>query len=997
MQFRMLGPLTVENDRGPVALGGPKPRALLAALLVEAGRVVLRRPPGGRALGRVAAARRGVRVARLRVPAARRARRRRDRLRYQAPGYVLSARRRRRSTPPSSSSDLGAARARRRGRRPRGRAAAGSTPGWRLWRGDALAEFADLEFAAAEAGPAERAARWPPPRTASKPCCSWADPRRRCPTLEALARRHPTRERTTVVRSCARCTRSGRAGRRARGLPRAAPPARRRARRRCRPGRRRRRSTSRSWRTTRPSPAGAPGREPAARGHRLVGRDGSRRRRARRCADRAAGDPHRGRRGRQVPAGRGGRRAATATASPTARWLCELAPLARRRPGRATRVAAALQVQQRHGLTHRADRVIEYLRGRSLLLVLDNCEHVLDRGGPAGRPRSCGTARTWRCSPPAGSALGVDGRAAVAGAAAAGRGRRSRCSCCGPGGPAGLPASTAAPRRPSPTICAQLDGLPLGIELAAARMRAMSPAEVARRLDGRRLLGGGARPGRAATSSLAATIDWSYRLLPDAEQELFARLSVFAGGCDLRAAHRVCADPAPTEDDRRRPARPARRPVAWCVAQRAGHRTRYRVLETLRAYGRERLGGDRRRGGRVRRPARRLLRRARRAGRRRAAGPRRAGLGRARAARLRQPARRVRAGRRRPRRRPGAAAGRRRCPSWCTCASATSPCRLGRAGAGRSPDRSTRCSPPRSARRRAGRGTAASSPAPGQLAARAGGRVPLPGHRAHRLPGRRARRRGALRGRRRPGAGHYWRGGTGPRGRPTRSGWCGRSTTSRCATRCGASPAAGVAAARESLEVAEATANPTALSMARYALGLVLKKSEPDRGAGAVRRGGRAGRGRAQLLVARHRADGGGRHPRPCTATRRGRRARSSTCSTTGTGSATGPSSGSTCATSPGCCSPARRRRRRAPSLHALPPRGRETVPARRRRPPGSPGVRRPRCGRGRRRRARRAAPARVRADPRLQRSASDCNRLQRASPRRRALARTRPTRRTPP
>ena len=98
-------------------------------------------------------------------------------------------------------------------------------------------------------------------------------------------------------------------------------------------------------------------------------------------------------------------------------------------------------------------------------------------------------------------------------------------------------------------ICRRLDGLPLAIELAAARMRAMSSLDVARRLDGLRLLTGGARDATPRQQSLAATIDWSYRLLTDGEQALFMRLSVFAGGFDLEAAHGVCGAEGDSEDD----------------------------------------------------------------------------------------------------------------------------------------------------------------------------------------------------------------------------------------------------------------------------------------------------------------------------------------------------------------------------------------------------------------------------------------------------------------
>ena len=91
-------------------------------------------------------------------------------------------------------------------------------------------------------------------------------------------------------------------------------------------------------------------------------------------------------------------------------------------------------------------------------------------------------------------------------------------------------------------ICRQLDGLPLAIELAAARIRVMSSLDLARRLDGLRLLRGGARGALPRQQSLAATIDWSYRLLAEPEQALFMRLSVFAGGFDLDAAHGVCGE-----------------------------------------------------------------------------------------------------------------------------------------------------------------------------------------------------------------------------------------------------------------------------------------------------------------------------------------------------------------------------------------------------------------------------------------------------------------------
>jgi len=90
-------------------------------------------------------------------------------------------------------------------------------------------------------------------------------------------------------------------------------------------------------------------------------------------------------------------------------------------------------------------------------------------------------------------------------------------------------------------ICVRLDGLPLAIELAAAQLRALSPQALLRHLEQRlKLLTGGARDAPSRQRTLRATIDWSYALLDEAEQRLFSRLSVFAGGWDLEAAEGVC-------------------------------------------------------------------------------------------------------------------------------------------------------------------------------------------------------------------------------------------------------------------------------------------------------------------------------------------------------------------------------------------------------------------------------------------------------------------------
>ena len=137
-------------------------------------------------------------------------------------------------------------------------------------------------------------------------------------------------------------------------------------------------------------------------------------------------------------------------------------------------------------------------------------------------------------------------------------------------------------------ICRRLDGLPLAIELAAARTRTLPVQEIARRLDGRfRLLTGGARTASRRQQTLRAAIDWSYDLLSEPERLLFARLSVFAGGWSLEAAEAVCGDHQVPADQvldlvsrlvDRSLLQPEPGPAAW-----------FRLLETIRAYATERL------------------------------------------------------------------------------------------------------------------------------------------------------------------------------------------------------------------------------------------------------------------------------------------------------------------------------------------------------------------------------------------------------------------------
>jgi predicted ATPase/DNA-binding SARP family transcriptional activator len=264
--------------------------------------------------------------------------------------------------------------------------------------------------------------------------------------------------------------------------------------------------------------------------------------------------------------------------------ICELAPID---DGSAVThaVAAALRLQQQQGLGIE-DTVIEYLRARELLLVVDNCEHVLDDAALlleriAGHCPGITVLATSR------EALGVAGERIVpveplpvgdATVLFADRAKATRSDFDLDSEPVGAVAE----------ICRRLDGLPLAIELAAARMRAMSSLDVARRLDRLRLLSGGARGTHPRHQSLSATIDWSYHLLSEPEQALFTRLSVFAGGFDIEAAHGVCGDEGTHEDDTLE-VLTGLIDKSMVTARGGTQISRYSVLETLRAYGRDRL------------------------------------------------------------------------------------------------------------------------------------------------------------------------------------------------------------------------------------------------------------------------------------------------------------------------------------------------------------------------------------------------------------------------
>ena len=151
-------------------------------------------------------------------------------------------------------------------------------------------------------------------------------------------------------------------------------------------------------------------------------------------------------------------------------------------------------------------------------------------------------------------------------------------------------AVTEANRAAVAEICHRLDGLPLAIELAAARTRVLSPEQIQARLGDRLgLLTRGSRTKPARQQTLRASIDWSYELCSQAERLLWARLSVFAGGFELDAAEGICADDRlAAEDVLDLLAALVDKSVLIAEHGESGG-VRYRLPETLREYGQERL------------------------------------------------------------------------------------------------------------------------------------------------------------------------------------------------------------------------------------------------------------------------------------------------------------------------------------------------------------------------------------------------------------------------
>jgi len=281
-------------------------------------------------------------------------------------------------------------------------------------------------------------------------------------------------------------------------------------------------------------------------------------------------------------------------------WLVELAPLtdpAQVLPA----IARVIGAHEDAGRTL-LDAVLDYLRPKHLLLLVDNCEHLVAPvaelvGHLLTEAPDLTVLATSR------EALGIDGeslfqvpslpvppagsapdRRAIDDAPAT-RLFIERAAAAGDFAPGTDDLAAIA------EICRRLDGIPLAIELAAARTQMMSVPEIADRLSDRfRLLTGGARTALPRQQTLEAAIDWSWDLLDDHERRVLRRLAVFAGGCTLESAAAVTLDPDDSSDRTADALDILGRLIAKSLLGVTRTRpTRYRALESIRQFARDRL------------------------------------------------------------------------------------------------------------------------------------------------------------------------------------------------------------------------------------------------------------------------------------------------------------------------------------------------------------------------------------------------------------------------
>ncbi len=285
---------------------------------------------------------------------------------------------------------------------------------------------------------------------------------------------------------------------------------------------------------------------------------------------------------------------------PDGAWFCPLAAAAS--AGEIAQVVAA-SIGVRLGRNLTVERsLVEWIGDATLLLILDNCEHLLEGAGRFAELilQSCPNLHFLTTSR---ERLGVGGEqiwplASLTVPAPAGVGPQVRSEAVAlfvDRARAVVPSFTITPVHAVAVdeICRRLDGIPLAIELAAARVSAMTPTEIASKLDHRfRLLRGGPVTGDGRHRTLQATLDWSYSLLDDVERDVFDRLGVFSGRFDADAVMAVAA-PGPVEAWDAIDVLDALGQLAGqsmvTVVDSGGAVSRYELLETFRLYALERL------------------------------------------------------------------------------------------------------------------------------------------------------------------------------------------------------------------------------------------------------------------------------------------------------------------------------------------------------------------------------------------------------------------------
>lgn len=287
-------------------------------------------------------------------------------------------------------------------------------------------------------------------------------------------------------------------------------------------------------------------------------------------------------------------------------WLVQLAPLAD--PALVpNEVASALGIREVAGISF-LDLLKEYLKNRSLLLVIDNCEHLIEACGQLA-DTLLHAAPYLKILATSREALGIAGETTfpvpslLCPAPISGQTTSTSPEHISSYEAARLFVDRARAVQPTfqvtsqnmaavAQICARLDGIPLALELAAARVRGLSAEQIAAHLDNRfRLLTGGSRTALPRQRTLQGAIDWSYNLLSEDERTLLRRLAVFSGGFTLDAAEVVCAGDA-LESHQILDLLLRLVDKSLVVADAQNGETRYHLLETIRQYAQEKLLGS---------------------------------------------------------------------------------------------------------------------------------------------------------------------------------------------------------------------------------------------------------------------------------------------------------------------------------------------------------------------------------------------------------------------